>query len=45
VTEPILRKRAPESAARAAHVAQEIAERFGAIRSHLIAQVIEDIES
>jgi DNA-binding transcriptional MerR regulator len=45
VTEPILRKKAPESAARAAHVAQEIAERFGAIRSHLIAQVIEDIEN
>lgn len=43
VTEPVLRRKAPESAARAAHIAQEIAERFGAIRSHLISQVIDEI--
>lgn len=45
VTEPVLRKRAPDSAAKAGHISREIAERFGAIRSHLIAEVIEEIES
>jgi DNA-binding transcriptional MerR regulator len=45
VTEPVLRKKAPESAARAAHIAREIAERFGAIRGHLIAESIDEIES
>ncbi|MEY3586837.1 MAG: hypothetical protein RL696_82 [Actinomycetota bacterium] len=44
VTEPILRKRAPDSAARAGHMAREIAERFGAIRSHLISEVIDSID-
>lgn len=44
VTEPIVRKKAPDSAAKAGHVAREIAERFGAIRSHLVAQAVEDIE-
>lgn len=45
VTEPVLRKKAPDSAAKAGHISREIAERFGAIRSHLIAEVIEEIES
>lgn len=45
VTEPILRKKAPDSSARAGHIAREIAERFGAIRGHLISQAIDDIES
>jgi DNA-binding transcriptional MerR regulator len=45
VTEPVLRKKAPESAARAAHISREIAERFGAIRGHLIAEAIDEIES
>lgn len=45
VTEPVLRKKAPESAARAAHIAREIAERFGAIRGHLISEAIDKIES
>lgn len=45
VTEPILRKRAPDSTAKAAHISREIAERFGAIRSHLISEVIDKIES
>jgi len=45
VTEPILRKKAPESAARSAHVAREIAERFGAIRGHLISEAIDKIEN
>ena len=45
VTEPILRKKAPDSQAKAGHIAREIAERFGAIRSHLISEVIEEIES
>jgi hypothetical protein len=45
VTEPVLRKKAPESAARAAHIAREIAERFGAIRSHLISEAIDSIEN
>jgi len=45
VTEPVLRKKAPDSAAKAGHISCEIAERFGAIRSHLIAEVIEEIES
>lgn len=45
VTEPIIRKKAPDSQARAGHIAREIAERFGAIRSHLISEVIEEIES
>lgn len=44
VTEPVLRKKAPESAARAAHIASEIAERFGSIRGHLIQQSIDSIE-
>jgi hypothetical protein len=44
VTEPVLRKKAPESAARAAHIAREIAERFGAIRGHLISEAIDEIE-
>ena len=44
VTEPILRKKAPDSAAKAGHISREIAERFGAIRSHLITEVIEEIE-
>ena len=44
VTEPVLRKRAPDSAAKAAHYAQEIAERFSSIRGHLIASAIEEIE-
>ena len=44
VTEPIVRKKAPDSAAKAGHVAREIAERFGAIRSHLVAQAVEEIE-
>lgn len=44
VTEPVLRKRAPDSAARAGHIAREIAERFGAIRSHLISDAIDSIE-
>ena len=35
----------PDSAAKAGHISREIAERFGAIRSHLIAEVIEEIES
>jgi DNA-binding transcriptional MerR regulator len=45
VTEPVLRKHAPDSAAKAAHYAQEIAERFSAIRGHLIAAAIEEIQS
>ncbi|MEY4558037.1 MAG: hypothetical protein RL024_195 [Actinomycetota bacterium] len=45
VTEPVLRKKAPESAARAGHIAREIAERFGAIRSHLISEAIDSIEN
>ena len=45
VTEPVLRKKAPDSAAKAGHISREIAERFGAIRAHLIAEVIEEIES
>ena len=45
VTEPVFRKKAPDSAAKAGHISREIAERFGAIRSHLIAEVIEEIES
>jgi len=45
VTEPVLRKKAPDSAAKAGHISREIAERFGAIRSHLIAEVIEEIWS
>ena len=45
VTEPVLRKKAPDSAAKAGHISREIVERFGAIRSHLIAEVIEEIES
>ena len=45
VTEPVLRKKAPDSAAKAGHISREIAERFGAIRSHLIAEVIEEIVS
>lgn len=45
VTEPVLRKRAPDSQAKAAHFAREIAERFSAIRGHLIADAIEDIEA
>lgn len=45
VTEPVLRKRAPDSAARAGHIAREIAERFGAIRSHLIAGAVDQIDS
>lgn len=45
VTEPILRKRAPDSSARAAHVAREIAERFGSIRAHLVAGAVDEIES
>jgi DNA-binding transcriptional MerR regulator len=44
-TEPVLRKHAPDSAAKAAHYAQEIAERFSAIRGHLIAAAIEEIQS
>ena len=45
VTEPVVRKKAPDSNAKAAHIAREIAERFGAIRAHLLAQAVEDIES
>jgi DNA-binding transcriptional MerR regulator len=45
VTEPVLRKKAPDSAARSAHIAREIAERFGAIRGHLIAEAIDKIEN
>ena len=45
VTEPVIRKKAPDRAAKAGHISREIAERFGAIRSHLIAEVIEEIES
>jgi hypothetical protein len=45
VTEPVLRKKAPDSSARAAHIAREIAERFGAIRSHLISEAIDSIEN
>lgn len=45
VTEPVLRKRAPDSAARAGHIAREMAERFGAIRAHLIAASIDEIDS
>lgn len=44
VTEPVLRKKAPDSAARAGHLAREIAERFSSIRSHLISEAIESIE-
>lgn len=44
VTEPVVRKKAPDSNAKAAHIAREIAERFGAIRSHLLAQAVEEIE-
>lgn len=44
VTEPILRRKAPDSAAKAGHISREIAERFGAIRSHLISETIEEIE-
>lgn len=44
VTEPILRRKAPDSTAKAGHVSREIAERFGAIRSHLISETIEEIE-
>ena len=44
VTEPVVRKKAPDSNAKAAHIAREIAERFGAIRAHLIASAIEEIE-
>lgn len=45
ITEPVLRKRAPDSAARAASYATEIAQQFSAIRSHLISSAIEKIES
>lgn len=45
ITEPVLRKRAPDSAARAASYATEIAQQFSAIRSHLISAAIEKIES
>lgn len=45
ITEPVLRKRAPDSAARAASYANEIAQQFASIRSHLIAVAIEKIES
>ena len=45
VTEPVVRKKAPDSNAKAAHIAREIAERFGAIRSHLVAEAVEDIEN
>mgnify|MGYP005998773519 CR=1 FL=1 len=44
VTEPVVRKKAPDSAAKAGHIAREIAERFGAIRAHLIAEAVEEIE-
>jgi DNA-binding transcriptional MerR regulator len=44
VTEPVLRKRSPDSAARAAHLGREIAERFGAIRAHLVSGAIDKIE-
>ena len=45
VTEPVLRRKAPDSNAKAAHIANEIAERFGAIRSHLISEAIDRIEN
>jgi DNA-binding transcriptional MerR regulator len=44
VTEPVVRRKAPDSAAKAGHIAREIAERFGAIRAHLIAEAVEEIE-
>jgi DNA-binding transcriptional MerR regulator len=44
VTEPVVRKKAPDSAAKAAHLGREIAERFGAIRAHLVAGAIDKIE-
>jgi DNA-binding transcriptional MerR regulator len=44
VTEPIVRKKTPDSAAKAANLGREIAERFGAIRAHLVASAIEKIE-
>ncbi|MFM1779502.1 MAG: hypothetical protein RIS51_647, partial [Actinomycetota bacterium] len=30
---------------RAAHIAREIAERFGSIRAHLVASAVDEIES
>jgi DNA-binding transcriptional MerR regulator len=45
VTEPVVRKKAPDSAAKAAHLAREIAERFGAIRAHLVSGAIDKIDS
>ena len=45
ITEPVLRKRAPDSAARAASYAIEISQQFAAIRASLIAAAISKIES
>lgn len=44
ITEPLLRRRTPESAAKAAYHAKELAERFGAIRRSLLLREIDKID-
>lgn len=44
ITEPLIRRRTPESAAKAAHHAKELAERFGAIRRSLLIREIDKID-
>ncbi len=44
ITEPLIRRRTPESAAKASHHAKELAERFGAIRRALLAREIDKID-
>lgn len=44
ITEPLIRRRTPESAAKAAYHAKDLAERFGAIRRSLLLREIEKID-
>lgn len=44
ITEPLVRRRTPESAAKAAYHAKDLAERFGAIRRSLLIREIEKID-
>jgi DNA-binding transcriptional MerR regulator len=44
ITEPLVRRRTPESAAKAAYHAKDLAERFGAIRRSLLIREIEKFD-